>query len=733
MRLRMLMRLFCLCIAFSCLPLRATHIIGGELYYDCLGNDNYQITLKVYRDCINGQAPFDNPASITVWDSNGNFVRNINLPFPGSTNVPFVPNSPCFQAPPNVCVEEAVYTFQVNLPNINQGITLAYQRCCRNNSIVNLVNPGSTGSTYVNSMPPVSLAACNSSPRFTNFPPIAICLGDTLQFDHSATDPDGDSLAYALCATYHGGSVANPMPIPTSAPPFTPITFQPPFSQQSPLASNPPIQIDPITGLLTAVPNQIGQYVVGVCVNEYRNGQLLGTHQRDFQFNITNCQVNTVSDFDLSIPVQQAPDGSLEICGPVPIPFQNNSINASSYFWDFGDQSQTNDTSSAQNPTYTYPGVGSYVIQLISNPGYFCADTSSQTLVIKDPVSLSPLSFPTLCIDNAVLQPMATGNLPTGTNFVWDFQGASPASSNQNPPGVVSYSAIGAYPIRLSAEYEGCVDSVSTVVQVAGHPTLDLPPAEVGCTPLLINFQPIINPNNNQLTYFWDFGNGTTAQTAQGQAVYQEGTWQAEFTMISQAGCRDTLQASIPITVYPIPQAGISVSPEEQSVFEPNFTFFNESVDNISCIYGFGDGTELNLCPPSVVHSYDTAGTYMAYVIATNEFGCNDTATIPVRVLPEYSFYVPNTLTPNGDGINELFKGYGIGIDSYVLRVFNRWGELLFETNDLSEGWDGTYEGALCPQGSYVYAVDLTNVFGRFKRYRGMVLLLPSPGSPLPN
>lgn len=123
----------------------------------------------------------------------------------------------------------------------------------------------------------------------------------------------------------------------------------------------------------------------------------------------------------------------------------------------------------------------------------------------------------------------------------------------------------------------------------------------------------------------------------------------------------------------------------------------------------------------------------MAYVIATNEFGCNDTATIPVRVLPEYSFYVPNTLTPNGDGINELFKGYGIGIDSYVLRVFNRWGELLFETNDLSEGWDGTYQGALCPQGSYVYAVDLTNVFGRFKRYRGMLLLLPSPGSPLPN
>ncbi|MCX7769382.1 MAG: hypothetical protein N2110_10260, partial [Flavobacteriales bacterium] len=170
----------------------STHIIGGEIYYRCLGNNQYLITLKIYRDCYSGQAPYDNPAYVGIYDGNGTLVENVALPFPGSLVLPFVYSSPCFQAPPNICVEEAVYEGVITLPPNATGYTLVYQRCCRNNTIVNLVNPGDQGASYVETIPPASVAPCNSSPFFEHFPPTVLCVGDTLNFPHHAIDPDGD-------------------------------------------------------------------------------------------------------------------------------------------------------------------------------------------------------------------------------------------------------------------------------------------------------------------------------------------------------------------------------------------------------------------------------------------------------------------------------------------------------------------------------------------------------------
>src|SRR5688572_16115520 len=189
---------------------RATHIVGGEIYYDCLGNNDYRITLKVYRDCINGQAPYDNPAYVGIFNINGVLLDSAKLPFPGSNFVPPTINTPCYTPPTSVCVEEAIYQGIINLPPIAGGYVLAYQRCCRNNTILNLNNPGQVGSTYTINIPPTSLAICNSSARYNNFPPIYLCEGAPLVFDHSATDPDGDSLVYELCDPYDGASSALP-------------------------------------------------------------------------------------------------------------------------------------------------------------------------------------------------------------------------------------------------------------------------------------------------------------------------------------------------------------------------------------------------------------------------------------------------------------------------------------------------------------------------------------------
>ncbi len=265
----------------------ATHIVGGEIYYQYVSNNDYIITLKIYRDC-NSATGFDDPAYISIFDGNNNYLQTLSLSTPTITTVLPDVDNPCLTVPAGICVEEADYTTTVNLPPILGGYTLTYQRCCRNSSIDNIVDPSSIGSTYTIQIPDTSVAKTNSSPYYFDFPPIVICNNEPLSFDHSAIDPDGDSLVYSLCDPYtFDGSQTQPFQ--ADPPPYNYVTFIFPYSGSFPLSSSPVLSINSQTGLLTGTPNYVGQFVVGICVSEYRNGQLLSTNKRDFQFNVTNC------------------------------------------------------------------------------------------------------------------------------------------------------------------------------------------------------------------------------------------------------------------------------------------------------------------------------------------------------------------------------------------------------------------------------------------------------------
>ena len=201
--MKLTLRNFILFICLLIVPsLKATHIIGGEIYYDCLGNGQFRITLKLYRDCLLGQAPFDDPATVSIYNQAGLLVENVFMNFPGSNVLSINTLNPCYQDNAQVCVEEAIYTEVVELPPIPGGYSMTYQRCCRNESILNIFDPGDTGSTYTAQIPESAFTDCNSSPRFNNFPPIVLCINDPLIFDHSAIDPDGDQLVYSFCSPF---------------------------------------------------------------------------------------------------------------------------------------------------------------------------------------------------------------------------------------------------------------------------------------------------------------------------------------------------------------------------------------------------------------------------------------------------------------------------------------------------------------------------------------------------
>lgn len=690
----------------------STHIVGGEIFYDCLGNDNYRVTLKLYRDCINGMAAYDNPAAIGVFNSNGVLLQTLYVNFPGSNQVPYSINNPCILPPTSICVEEAVYTTTVNLPPIPGGYTLAYQRCCRNNTIMNLVNPGDVGSTYMCQIPDQSLAVCNSSPRYNNFPPIFICSGMPLNFDHSATDPDGDVLVYKLCDPFDGASSLNPMPQPPYAPPYSTVPFLPPYSGTYPMSSSPAMTVNGSSGLLTGTPNMIGQWVVGVCVEEWRNGQLLSVNKRDFQFNVVNCPPVPVS----SIPSQTT------YCFGMTVNFQNSSVNGSTWHWDFGDPNATNDTSNQFTPSWTYSQPGTYNVMLIANPGSPCADTGWTTFQVYPLLNPSFTAPAAQCFQGNSFNFSAGGAFgggPGTTSFNWSFgTNATPASDTLQNVSNVTYSAPGSYIVSLIVSENGCADTIADTVTVLPQDVLNYtaPPLE-GCAPLTVNFSDSMFAHSSITQVAWDFGDGQYSVLPNTSHTYtQPGVYTVSLYIATNNFCMGNFNFTVPamVTVHPSPTAGLTANPVNVTTFDPTVTFTDISSGATSCWIYFGDGDSSNLC--STTHTYSVSGEYTVTQVVQNQFGCRDIFQLMIYADLDAVFWIPNAFTPNGDGKNEFFAPVANGVQNFHFMIFDRWGNLIFESFDINKGWDGRVQrknsatsGEIAQEDVYVWKCEYEN------------------------
>lgn len=716
--------LFLVVVPYSCL---GTHLVGGELYYDCLGNNEYRITLKVYRDCLNGQAPFDAPASIGIFNSNGGLVQNIQVTFDVTDNVPLVIDNPCLQVPPDLCVDYAIYSTTVTLPPIPGGYHIAYQRCCRNETIINLVDPGAQGTTNYLQITESVLGLCNSSPRFSDLPPIAICRGEPLVFDHSATDPDGDLLVYSLCTPFHGADDITPMPSPPSAPPYDLLNWLAPYSATYPIASNPAFTLDPVTGMLTGTPNQLGQFVVGVCVEEFRNGVLLGTSRRDFQFNVVNCSSNVQA----VIPPQFTFNNP---CDGLTLPFDNGSINSTYFHWDFGVNGIATDTSDEQFPTYTYPDSGTYTVLLIANPGYPCADTTVGTFNVQHLIIADIPFSGDACFDVNSFDFVAGGDYLPNATFQWDFgPTADPPNSTQQNPSGVSFSNPGTNAITLIITVGDCSDSDTTYIETFLRPQLlaDLGP-HIGCEPLYVQFRDS-SEAETQIYYSWDFGDGATSDLAAPHHTYTDsGHFDVSVTIWTTEGCIDTLSLTVDtaVIVLPQPEAVLTVEPDSASIFEPDFNLsLAEADSNITAcwLYAADGSLSTSFFPDcDFSHTYSDTGNFIPFMVLWNEFGCSDTIRTELRVIPEHRFWLPNAFTPDGDGLNDTFGPSFMGVREYSFVIYDRWGQQVFSTDEPSEKWDGTVNRGnhIGPSGVYDWYLFMRDFNGNRFRKDGMVVLV---------
>ncbi|MFN6071560.1 MAG: gliding motility-associated C-terminal domain-containing protein [Bacteroidota bacterium] len=420
----------------------ATHIVGGEIGYRCLGGNQYEITLRVFRDCFNADptAFFDDPGIIGVYASNGLRLSNISLRPIGNDTLRKDLDS-CYTSFINsVCVHTTVYRSVITLNPRVGGYHFVYQRCCRNTTISNIVNPTEAGATYDILLTEAAMQKCNSSPVVNSWPPVYVCANQELNVNSAATDVNNDSIAYKLCAPLVGGTLQRPQPIPPTAPPFQPIIWLgPTYSLSNVLGGNNPLTIDVNTGIMKGVPPVLGQFVVAVCFEEYDRStkNLLSVVRRDFQYNVVNCEVPQATF--------EAPEA---VCVSSNLTLKQGTKGAKSVEWYIGEPGAEKLIAKGDSVNLTFTSVGKNRITLYYEKGTACQSTFSAVI---DAVAIDVISTPlagqksVVCrgsnfevnIQNKQVNRSLTYDWQTNGNLV-SGQGSSLATFKMDSPSLIT-------------------------------------------------------------------------------------------------------------------------------------------------------------------------------------------------------------------------------------------------------------------------------------------------------
>lgn len=441
---------------------------------------------------------------------------------------------------------------------------------------------------------------------------------------------------------------------------------------------------------------------------------------------------DSVTVFDLPI----ADFSSDEVCIGQSMDFTDNSTtplgsSVVSWQWNFDDSTPNN---TLQNPTHSYSSYGEYFVSLIVTTNNNCKDTIMNSLVVH-PLPNALFSYSTTCVGNSTVF-TDESTLPTIvsndviTSWLWDFDDNGATGNTQAAS--YQYANTGTYSVQLNVVSDfGCADSAIIPVVVNPTPVVDFTLSDTaGCSPLCFSFtdaSSIASGTNTQ--WYWDLGDGNTSTSAASEHCYDNPDitpiqFSLSLTVVSDSGCTAILNKFDAVTVYPMPVANFSASPQVTTLNDPNVNFDNTSSSASSWLWDFGDGNNSILQNPST-HTYSDTGTYNVSLISGTDFGCTDTSYSTVIIEPDFTMYIPNAFTPNDNDINETFIPKCSFVDDFQMKVFDRWGNLVFETNDINVGWNGkTKKGTDALPDVYVYSIKCIDTLLKKHAYRGVVTLV---------
>lgn len=418
-------------------------------------------------------------------------------------------------------------------------------------------------------------------------------------------------------------------------------------------------------------------------------------------------------------------------CPPLTVQFQNTSTNAVSYLWIFGDNT-ANSTQPAPSHTFSNPGV--YRVMLVATNPNACkpVDTSYVTITVDSArisnsysVAVTDSCDPYRIAITNTSQYSTTPGSAAFTQFRWDFGDGNTATGFN--PGSHSYASPGTYTITMTMTDTTACNSPSTVNKTI---TITSPKVAANFTvkDSLCEGIPITLTDNssNATGLRWNLGNGDTSTAATVTRTYAAGTYTISLTSTNPNTCNKKDSISRTVTIFPVPDANFTFAPVIPIPNTP-VTFTNTSKQATDYAWSFGDNSVSTEVNPT--HLYRKSGKYNVCLAARNKQGCVDTVCKQVEADILTRAELPTAFSPNGDGNNDRFYVRGGGIEKSHLKIFNRWGQMVFESvdapaNQEAYGWDGTYKGKEQEMEVYAFVLEVTYIDGSTAQRKGNVTLI---------
>ncbi len=356
--------------------------------------------------------------------------------------------------------------------------------------------------------------------------------------------------------------------------------------------------------------------------------------------------------------------------------------------------------------TSNFSGLAAGPFTVLVEDGFGCQVTINTTVTANNGALLSAGLDQTACAGTTILL-NATGAGIVGV--IWD----NGVTNNAPFPATTTttYTATG-------TDINGCFSTDQVTITVTPSPVFNVnTDLTSGCAPLTVNFSANSAAGS---TISWEFSNGQNFNSGNNHSVvFQIPGCYDLAVVVSQNGCSSVQNLPSIVCVNPDPIASFLVNPSNLSLENTLANFINTSSNATNYVWSFGDNGFSVLENPT--HEFPSvAGFYTTTLVATNADGCTDTAQVNIQIREELIYYIPNSFTPDGDEFNEQFLPVftsGFDPQDYNLLVYNRWGELIFETRNHLVGWDGTYKGNLVKDGIYTYLVEFKSSVndGRFQ------------------
>ncbi len=424
-------------------------------------------------------------------------------------------------------------------------------------------------------------------------------------------------------------------------------------------------------------------------------------------------------------------------CVPLTIKFTDTLAKGKMYIWDYGDTSykKTDTTYAPNNSTqHTYTQVGSYRLMLVSIDSTTCniADTAFVTIKVGNNIVDAKFFATKLDSCNSLRYQFtntttATKAVYTNKTFLWDFGDGSPPLRTGFAPVIHTFPSVGTYIVLLTVDDTSFCnepDTFAVTLRISPNVVAKFTTPAIGCVPYNAQFT---NTSLGGTDFYWEFGDGTPFTLNNNPTftyLYSAiGTYNVRLIAIDTSTCNkvDTSKY-FTITVFPIPTASFTWTPQIPIVNTPTH-FINQSGNGaIRYVWDFGDGESSTDANP--VHQYNATATFHATLFAFNTANCVDSFAQDIPIVIQPLLDVPNAFTPGRFDVNGIVKVVGFGIAKMDWRIYNRWGQVVFKTNDRKQGWDGTFRGVVQPLDVYTYTLDVEFSDGQKLRKTGDITLL---------